>query len=360
MSIAYQNLPGVKPGENSLRAGSSSGSARATIVGGLSLSDRRAIEGSVQTATFLKSTGKDTILVKLGQYTAELLMEQPSNLEQGEEFSVRIGKSSGGLENPLSLRRIDGGRSFQSEGFRITLTKAGSLFGDLVVLSKGEPALISAKSDAMKSVRDLILKSMDTNGGQVDARGVLAKSLAEFIFSVVDKSGLFYEAHLKQWAMGKRSTQSIKAEMQNMSSGFVESYDDNTPSIAKHFEAFGTADKNPQFAASQMGLLESGKFGLLVHGLFSAPIEIEFERDQNEKNSDDSGTQERAAWSISITTTTPSLGLVSGVIRQQEGLMDVHISGSKEAISNLKAKRQSFISTLNNGGVSVRSITFDN
>lgn len=360
MSIAYQNLPGVKPGEPSVRTSSQSGSVRATIVGGITLSDRRAIEGSVQTATFLKSTGKDTILVKLGQYTAELLMDQESDLQPGEEFSVRIGKPSGGLENPLSLRRINGGRIFQSDGFRIEITKAGSLFGDLVMLSKSEPALISAKSDALQTVKDLVLKSLEPGRDQVDLKGILGKSLAEFIFSVVDKSGLFYESHLKQWAMGRRTTQSIKAEMQNMSSGFVESYDDNTPLLAKHFDVNGTADKNPQFAASQMSLLDSGKFGVLIHGLFGAPIEIEFEQERGKQRDEGSAGNEPAAWTVSITTSTPSLGMLSGVIRQQAGILDVHISGDQAALDRLKPLRKTFVAALNNGGVSVRSVTFDN
>lgn len=360
MSIAYQNLPGVKSPESSTRGSSSTAATRATILSGLSLSDRRALEGSVQTATFLKSTSSNTILVKLGQYTAELLMEQDVDLQPGEEFSVRIGKSSGGLENPLSLRRVNGGRGFQSEGFRIEITKAGSLFGDLVLLSKGEPALISAKSDSMRSVRDLMAGAMNPENDQVDMRGVLGKALAEFIFSVVDKSGLFYESHLRQWALGKRPTSAIKAEMQNMSAGFVESYDDNTPALAKHFDVNGTSDKNPQFAASQMSLLESGKFGLLIHGLFGSPIEIEFEKEQRKGKNEGAEDLGPPAWSISVSTTTPALGSISGVLRQLDGLLDIHVSAAPEATTVLKSLKKNFITSLNNGGVNIRSITFDN
>ncbi|HEX4842764.1 MAG TPA: flagellar hook-length control protein FliK [Limnobacter sp.] len=173
----------------------------------------------------------------------------------------------------------------------------------------------------------------------------LATALAQQVSAAVEKSGLFYESHLQQWASGQRSTEQLAQEPQ-----------------AK----FGTeqviADKGLDPAAlnqsvklvnAQLATLDTSKIALSLQGLIAQPIEVEIEPEQHAEQGHQQGQDNETLrpWVARLKLDMPYLGELHVRVRMVGSQCDVQIEASSQGKQALDPHWQSFQQAMKQQGI---------
>jgi len=147
--------------------------------------------------------------------------------------------------------------------------------------------------------------------------------LANQLQQVLERSGLFYEAHLRQWASGKRSLAQIQREPQNQA-------DPNQP------QGLSASAQVPL----QLDALEQRHFAWQGEFWPGQPLQWEVSKDGQGKQAPQGGAP-TAAWNTVLKLELPELGPVHVRIRLQDQRVQLQVRAEREmAITRLQAGRQ--------------------
>ncbi len=292
----------------------------------------KTISGAPQVATMVSMESNGRATVNIGGQLLTVKFPLPNMIKTGDQFSIllRLGGEFSTAEKTITS---DPGRPFSNnsalpsanQSTPVTISRPGELITNVInsAVAKGLAPYMSVAEDlrnVRRQISDLNGRSMIVHGSE--ARGLLIASLADFIFGSVDRSGVFYESHLKDWLAGRRTLSQIKKEPQNFLS-IQSGYEDGITEIPLG----GDKDKLSSLVSNQINALLTGKFQIVLEGLFPYPVELNFEREFDDADSRQFPGA-KSPWVVNIKMYLEQLGLVEGKVRVHEDVLDLQIACS--------------------------------
>lgn len=188
------------------------------------------------------------------------------------------------------------------------LSSTARLLGALVQGRKGE------QDSAVQGMRAVL----QATEGQPD-------KIATQLHATIDKSGLFYESHLNEWASGQRSLSDVQDEPQNQSA---------SPSKATAQGESPTPMDPTKLIPAQLEAMEHRKIvwqGELRPG---QPMRWEIQEDTPGK-SEPGQAEQAAVWQTTVSFEMPGLGKVHAHLRLQGEHVQMHVRTVDETAAEL-------------------------
>lgn len=301
------------------------------------------LSASPQQATLLSLEPGGRALISVAGKELGVLFLGSSNLRPGDRFSVqlRMLPDMVDTEGPAQTTKDFPGAS----GVRSTLSNSALSLGALSKAATTQNAVVAVASGSISEARTQIASAIraGTLTGTVSMN--LIDALGEFLSGSVERSGLFYESHLKDVALGRRNAKLLAQEPQVLGEDSQQIDEESfaqSRSSANPLPVFPTPEKVSGFVSRQLAALYDHSFSLLVDGLFSDPISIVFEKDGSGNGADQGSPQ----WQITIETNLDSLGPVKFQVKSQPAGWDITIWSLSQEVDFLKSKLPSLLSTL--------------
>lgn len=190
------------------------------------------------------------------------------------------------------------------------------------------------------------------------------QALATQLQKTVGQSGVFYEAHLRQWADGERSLVQIRQEPQNQSkagavAGAVVPVDKDSAVAG----AVVTVDKDratvtaQQLLPAQLDALENRRFAWEGELWPGQPLQFEISEDKHESNAKQQASPD-GAWQTVVRFQLPHLGQVNATISLQGEHVQVHVDVQNEAAASLlKTAGEQLTLSLSASGTALDKLT---
>lgn len=162
--------------------------------------------------------------------------------------------------------------------------------------------------------------------------------LASQLNNAVDKSGVFYESHLKQWSEGARTVEQIRQEPQN-----------NSP-------------VNNQLIPIQLEAMENKHFawqGEVWPGQTMQWDVIKDKEDQQKQNEPDYNS----SWNTTVKLDLPNLGQISATINIKDDVAHLQLhANNADVVTLLKNNSEQLIQSFASSGISLENLQtyFDN
>lgn len=248
--------------------------------------------------------GNGRILLTVNGKTFPVTLDQGVALTKGEVIRVAIRLLDG---RPIDISRTSTGpvsRSVSdlthgnpSRSVVTSLSTGGLAVGNILgKLAHHNGLTIHASSISFFEARRQLSSGLSLKPKDSDvAEKALRSGLAELIASSVSGSGLFYEAHLKEYLMGRRSKQSLLLEYQNIKKALKES-DLTLSRVGGNEEG-----QENSFILNQVASLSKSAFRLIIEGLFQSLVEVDFEYNLASDNEPPGqGNEDLLPWSIRL------------------------------------------------------------
>ena len=214
-----------------------------------------------------------------------------------------------------------------------TLSQAGRLIETLLQQTDTAP-----QKPQLQGAKPL-LTAADTQTPQ------MTDKLAAQLHKTVDGSGVFYEAHLRQWADGQRTLAQVRSEPQNQTAANAQATAQATVS-------------NTQLLPLQLDSLEQQRFAWKGEVWPGQSMQWEVVQEDNAQHTGTPTAQADSAWQTVLTLDLPRLGKVSASIRIQgehaQLQMRVH---DEQAASELKAQTAILSEAMAASGTALDAVT---
>ena len=254
-------------------------------------------------------------------FSAELRMQLPSGTQAGDSLKLTLlaktpqltfGVSSAGLPDTTPT----------------TLSPTARMIDTL--LHRAEEAHLSPQVQGTRP----LLTPVDAATPQ------MAGTLATQLQKTVDGSGVFYEAHLRQWAYGERTLAQVRSEPQNSSA------------------ASQNPASNSQLLPLQLDSLEQQRFAWKGEVWPGQAMQWELVQDDPSQQPGKPGAQAPPTWHSVLQLELPRLGRISASIRLQgehaQLQMQVH---SAQAATELKAQTALLSEAMAASGTALEAMT---
>jgi len=170
------------------------------------------------------------------------------------------------------------------------------------------------------------------------------QALATQLQKTVGQSGVFYEAHLRQWADGERSLVQIRQEPQNQGKTGTPGLNQDT----------ATAQ---QLLPAQLDALENRRFAWEGELWPGQPLQFEISEDKHESNAKQQASPD-GAWQTVVRFQLPHLGQVNATISLQGEHVQVHVDVQNEAAASLlKTAGEQLTLSLSASGTALDKLT---
>ncbi|HEX4917611.1 MAG TPA: flagellar hook-length control protein FliK [Limnobacter sp.] len=222
---------------------------------------------------------------------------------------------------------------------QLPMASAAPSNGAMILTDSGSTIPSNKAEDARST-------TTQTNALQVVTKPhTLATALAQQVSAAVEKSGLFYESHLQQWASGQRSVEQLAQEPQaRFGTEQVISDKGLDPSAL---------NQSVKLINAQLATLDTSRIALSLQGLLGQPIEIEIEPDQHQDNERPQGedTEPARPWVARLKLDMPYLGELHVRVRMVGSQCDVQIEASSHGKMALDPHWQSFQQAMKQQGI---------
>lgn len=242
------------------------------------------------------------------------------------------------VQTPLPFNTEEPDEQNTSSSFVSHLSNAAKLIGFLDQLGKGQSTKLFAQIP-----KDI--KHLNTQAQQEIQKGQnnsLSGMLAQHVSSAVENSGLFYESHLQQWALGQRSTDQLSQEPQ--------AHFRPEQRIAENGLDPNAIAQSAKMVNAQLAALDNSKVSLNLQGLFGQPVDVEIEPDQHH-TTDESDPENTRAWSANLKLDMAHLGILQVRIRMVGSQCDVQIASSAESKQAIDPYWKDFEQAMNSHGL---------
>ena len=214
-----------------------------------------------------------------------------------------------------------------------TLSQAGRLIETLLQQTDTAP-----QKPQLQGAKPL-LTAADTQTPQ------MTDKLAAQLHKTVDGSGVFYEAHLRQWADGQRTLAQVRSEPQNQT-------------VANAHATAQVTVSNTQLLPLQLDSLEQQRFAWKGEVWPGQSMQWEVVQEDTAQHTGTPTAQADSAWQTVLTLDLPRLGKVSASIRIQgehaQLQMRVH---DEQAASELKAQTAILSEAMAASGTALDAVT---
>ena len=165
-----------------------------------------------------------------------------------------------------------------------------------------------------------LLTTADTQAAQMPGR------LAAALHKAVEGSGVFYEAHLRQWADGERTLAQVRSEPQNQTGSGTQGITQNAPSSA-------------QLLPLQLDSLEQRRFAWKGEVWPGQDLQWEVLQQDTAQHAGRPAAQAASVWQTVLQLELPRLGRISARIRieDQHAQLQLRVQ-DEQAASELKAQ----------------------
>lgn len=236
--------------------------------------------------------------------------------------AAALSRTSALLAQTRALAQVPAG---SVDGGNASISRTGQLLGEV----------IAAAQNAGSSAAAAIARAPLLAGASQDA-GQIAAALKEGI----DKSGLFYESHVAEWAQGARTLDALAAEPQ--ARGMPSPTD---PAAA-------------QLINQQLGAQEQGR--LMWQGQLTPGQPLEWEIERREENGADGGRDGDAsggAWHSRLLLRFPGLGEVKAQLVLSGQQLHIRLDTlDADAHARLDAQRARLASALDAAGTPLATL----
>lgn len=196
--------------------------------------------------------------------------------------------------------------------------------------------------DQKNKVNGRQLAKIDTAQLAKDISGALAKQVS----SAVENSGLFYESHLQEWALGQRSKEQLAMEPQAKFSPEQIISDKGLDASA--------LNQSAKLVTAQLATLDQSKISLALGGLLDKPIQIDIEPDQaNEQDAEQNETEQARPWVARLKLDMANLGELEVRVRLLGSRCDVKMLASPTGKQALDPHWKDFESAMQNKGLTL-------
>jgi hypothetical protein len=147
------------------------------------------------------------------------------------------------------------------------------------------------------------------------------EKIASQLHATIDKSGLFYESHLNEWASGQRSLTQIQEEPQNQRPGGMG----NDPAL--------NADP-AKLIPAQLETMEQRK--IVWQGELRPGQPMQWEIQEERRGQSQAGQPEQpTVWQTSVSFEMPGLGKVNAHLRLQGEHVQMHVKTANAAAADV-------------------------
>ncbi|WP_074743702.1 flagellar hook-length control protein FliK [Nitrosospira multiformis] len=191
--------------------------------------------------------------------------------------------------------------------------------------------------------------------------------LAQGLMQAISSSGLFYEFHLMQWVVGKRSLASLLLEPQGRLSENLSQSPGTASSPASpgdelrlpapsHQDYLNPMHRDTQaLLRQQLDVLENGH--LQWQGEIWPGQTIEWDTaGEKMDESEGEGTTRYPVWKTSVRLTLPNLGSISAVLRLGESGVEVRLAATESSAAILRAGVGYLVAGLDSAGIRLLSM----
>jgi len=176
------------------------------------------------------------------------------------------------------------------------------------------------------------------------ASGEMASKLAQQLRQALDGSGVFYEAHLRQWANGERSLEQVRSEPQNQGAS-------NAPSTSQNLSS-------AQWLPVQLDTLEQQRFAWDGEVWPGQKMQWEVVQQDNAQHSNQVAAPSVDTWQTVLQLDLPRLGLIKASIRLQGDHAQLQVQAqAPDAATQLKAQGQVLSDALAASGTALDALT---
>lgn len=176
------------------------------------------------------------------------------------------------------------------------------------------------------------------------ASGEMASKLARQLRQALDGSGVFYEAHLRQWANGERSLEQVRSEPQNQGAS-------NAPSANQNLSS-------AQWLPLQLDTLEQQRFAWDGEVWPGQKMQWEVVQQDNAQHSNQAAATPADTWQTVLQLDLPRLGLIKASIRLQGDHAQLQVRAlAPDAVAQLKSQSQVLSDALAASGTALDALT---
>ena len=259
-------------------------------------------------------------------FSTELRMQLPPGSKAGDNLNLTLLSKSPQLTFGVST-------ALPADTTPTTLSQAGRLIETLLQQTDTAP-----QKPQLQGAKPL-LTAADTQTAQ------MTDKLAAQLHKTVDGSGVFYEAHLRQWADGQRTLAQVRSEPQNQT-------------VANAQATAQVTVSNTQLLPLQLDSLEQQRFAWKGEVWPGQSMQWEVVQEDNAQHTGTPTAQADSAWQTVLTLDLPRLGKVSASIRIQgehaQLQMRVH---DEQAASELKAQTAILSEAMAASGTALDAVT---
>lgn len=261
-----------------------------------------------ETAGEGKDSSVQVDLSPASRYLTRLL--SAAGQDQSDDTATGAGGGKSPASAPADARTQEAARALVNQGAQGALDKA--LAG-----STGQAGKLPAAGDT-QAAKSLAL----------DAKGSQPAQVAEQLKQGVEKSGLFYESHLKAWDQGKLSLEHLQGEPQAKVGQLLGQ---DSPQGRAAVPELGT------LVQRQLNTLESQQVPLQGFAWPGQPMQMLIEQEKtDERNAH--GDEEPGAWTTHLALELPVLGGVSARVRMVGKTVQLSFLTEESAVGDLIRK----------------------
>lgn len=171
--------------------------------------------------------------------------------------------------------------------------------------------------------------------------------LASRLQQQIERSGLFFESHLAQWAEGKLSLQELKQEPQIQLQNLTEA-------AASSASGSNTTDQLNQLLNSQLQVLDQPK--VIWHGELIPGQKMEWQIQKEQARQTHTQAEEQQVWYSSVRFELPHLGPIEARLQLNGNQLGLNlISSDPETLELLKEKLTLLSDNLQSSGTDLTS-----
>lgn len=195
-----------------------------------------------------------------------------------------------------------------------SVSTAPSFMGRLLAAALGAgPRLAGSRAPTVFGQRALLEPEP---GRAIDTLGVAGR-----LRYTLEMSGLFYEAHLKQWVRGQRSESSLREELARMSA---------SPRTALDAEWTSPVPGGAERVAAQLALVEREALSLALPAWSGQRLDLSIESDARGVESAASAPVHLARLALEL----PRLGRVEAVLRLSGGTLAIELESDASGLES--------------------------
>jgi hypothetical protein len=284
----------------------------------------------------------------------------------GEQVSARVaerldnGQFAALIKNGLFTLNLPKGMQLSGDELTLRVTSLAPKLTFALVDPAADSAVADGSVDVSLSPASRYLtellhsgKSATTQAGlRLDASRQDPADLAEALKQGADKSGLFYESHVKAWVDGRLPLESLKDEPQ---ARLGQSLDPTQDIPSAHGKAAQAELGN--LVQRQLDTLENRQIQLQGWAWPGQPMQLTVEQEKTTERQA-SGSEELAVWATRLALELPVLGGLSARIRIVGGAVQVSFATEEAATEQLiRAHAGQLESGLGSAGLNLATLS---